>query len=66
LGLAICREIVAAHSGQIFARNRKRDNGGGAEFIVRLLVDRRALRGRQAASSAEVHARINKRPEAEQ
>jgi signal transduction histidine kinase len=41
LGLAICREIVVAHSGLVFARNR---DGGGAEFIVRLRVDRRSPR----------------------
>jgi len=33
LGLSICREIVAAHKGEIFARNRE---GHGTEFIVRL------------------------------
>ncbi|HSD36456.1 MAG TPA: PAS domain-containing protein [Rhodocyclaceae bacterium] len=69
LGLAICREIVAAHSGQMFARNRDQD-GGGAEFIVRLLADRRAPRGQPAvdgdASShdAKAHAGIDRRQEA--
>jgi len=33
LGLAICKAIVAAHSGSIVATNR---SGGGAEFTVRL------------------------------
>ncbi|MEC5387388.1 PAS domain-containing protein [Uliginosibacterium sp. H3] len=50
LGLAICREIVAAHSGQVFARNRE---GNGAEFIVRLLVDRRAPRDAQITDSED-------------
>ncbi|MDB5887211.1 MAG: two-component system, chemotaxis family, sensor kinase CheA, partial [Rhodocyclales bacterium] len=40
LGLAICREIVAAHGGHVFARNRE---DGGAEFVVHLRVDRRAV-----------------------
>ncbi len=30
LGLPICREIISAHNGEIFARNVK---GGGAEFV---------------------------------
>jgi PAS domain S-box-containing protein len=76
LGLAICREIVAAHSGQMFARNR---DGGGAEFIVRLLVDRRAPREAQVPGSdqggdqlgrngnhVEAPGRRNNRLEAEQ
>ncbi|MGB2799670.1 MAG: ATP-binding protein [Dehalococcoidia bacterium] len=33
LGLAIAREIVRAHGGDIEARNV---SGGGAEFIVKL------------------------------
>jgi len=33
LGLAIAREIVRAHGGDIKARNA---SGGGAEFIVKL------------------------------
>jgi PAS domain S-box-containing protein len=33
LGLPICREIINAHHGEIFARNR---SPGGAEFIVRI------------------------------
>ncbi|MDB5800115.1 MAG: hypothetical protein JWL63_1054 [Rhodocyclales bacterium] len=44
LGLAISREIVVAHGGHIFARNRKE---GGAEFVVHLRVDRRASRTRE-------------------
>jgi len=33
LGLAVVRQVVAAHGGSILARNRA---GGGAEFVVRL------------------------------
>ncbi len=33
LGLPICREIVTAHHGQIFARNRLPQ---GTEFVVRI------------------------------
>ncbi|MDB5799367.1 MAG: sensor histidine kinase [Rhodocyclales bacterium] len=33
LGLPICREIVTAHHGQIFARNRAQQ---GTEFVVRI------------------------------
>ncbi len=33
LGLSICRGIVKAHGGRIFARNR---SGGGAEFVMTL------------------------------
>lgn len=33
LGLPICREIVDAHHGRIFARNR---SGPGAEFVVQI------------------------------
>jgi len=35
LGLAICREIVQAHSGQLYALNRE---GGGAVLVVQLPV----------------------------
>ncbi|WP_018605469.1 PAS domain S-box protein [Uliginosibacterium gangwonense] len=37
LGLAICREIVQAHSGQLYARNRE---GGGTVLVVQLPVAR--------------------------
>lgn len=37
LGLAICREIVQAHSGQLYALNRE---GGGAVLVVQLPVAR--------------------------
>lgn len=33
LGLAVVRQVVAAHGGRVFARNR---SGGGAEFVVRV------------------------------
>ncbi|HEY8375188.1 MAG TPA: HAMP domain-containing sensor histidine kinase, partial [Nannocystis sp.] len=33
LGLALVRQAVAAHGGEVLARNRP---GGGAEFVVRL------------------------------
>lgn len=41
LGLPICREIVEAHYGKIWAEQRP---GGGSVFIVRLPKDRRAAR----------------------
>jgi two-component system OmpR family sensor kinase len=45
LGLAIAREIVAAHHGRIDAANAQ---GGGAVFTVRLPVTQPRLDGRQA------------------
>ncbi len=36
LGLAIVAAVVAAHGGTVMARNRPEDEGGGAEFTVRL------------------------------
>jgi two-component system sensor histidine kinase ChvG len=43
LGLAIARQIVAAHQGRIRAENRRREDGSvaGARFIVDLPVRRR-------------------------
>ncbi len=37
LGLAICREIVTAHGGRIWADEAK---GGGARFVVQIPADR--------------------------
>jgi two-component system sensor histidine kinase KdpD len=42
LGLAICRAIVEAHSGQIWLRNR---DGGGARVSVALPLRRGAFEG---------------------
>lgn len=39
LGLAVVRQVVAAHGGTVAARNRA---GGGAEFVVRLPTNRPA------------------------
>ncbi|KAF7597675.1 MAG: hypothetical protein CGU28_11240 [Candidatus Dactylopiibacterium carminicum] len=49
LGLAICREIVVAHQGRIYAFNRV---GGGAEFVVSLPL-RDGSVGRDAATTQE-------------
>ena len=40
LGLAICRGIVAAHGGSIWAENRE---GGGARFVVAVPLDGAAV-----------------------
>jgi two-component system sensor histidine kinase KdpD len=48
LGLAICRSIVRAHGGEIFARNRPE---GGAEFVM--LLDCQPLKLAQAANEGE-------------
>ena len=37
LGLAICRSIIQAHGGKIFAQNKK--SGAGAEFIFTLPLE---------------------------
>jgi len=36
LGLAICRQIITAHRGKIYAENRKDNNGNvlGAKFTI--------------------------------
>jgi len=36
LGLSICKQIIEAHGGVIFAENRPPEEGGGARMIVRL------------------------------
>jgi two-component system sensor histidine kinase ChvG len=38
LGLAICRQIITAHKGHIYAENKAEtaDNGSGARFIIKL------------------------------
>ena len=43
LGLALVRQAVAAHGGEVLARNRP---GGGAEFVVRLPAAAAAPAGR--------------------
>ncbi|MBS1724201.1 MAG: sensor histidine kinase KdpD [Armatimonadetes bacterium] len=39
LGLAICRAVMVAHGGSIWARNR---TGGGAEFVLHFRVEKEA------------------------
>jgi len=55
LGLAICRQIMSAHSGEIFAENRIDDSGKvlGARFVVKLpqISSRRAKVLRKAMSA---------------
>lgn len=51
LGLAICRAVIAAHGGRIWAQNRE---GGGAAFRFTLPIDGEAPKLAQPESAAGV------------
>ncbi len=63
MGLAICREIVAAHEGRIWARNREE---GGAQFLLELPVKRDTELRLESTAAMPIHPTEKSRRKFEQ